>query len=66
MNTTSRLSTEDRRRLSWLQQWARAHLTRIKRGRKYRPRERIIDPDEADVLSALVNLEKGAKQMLKR
>ena len=43
---------------------ARVQLTAHKRSRKYRAREAVLDPTEAEVLQALVDLEAAARRLL--
>ena len=47
-----------------MKQWARQRLTALKRSRKYRPREADLDPREAQVLRALLDLEKATGRLL--
>jgi len=57
----------DRRELSglrWLRQWARWRLTAHKRRRKYRPPATTFEAQEAEVLQALVDLERTAGRLL--
>ena len=60
-----RLTARERRGLAWLRDWSRQALTHLKRRRKYRPHEQVIEPDEAEILSALVELERAAETLLK-
>ena len=50
--------------LRWLKTWARSHITRLKRRRKYLPRGAPFDPAEADLLRALFDLEQIAGCLL--
>ena len=58
------LSSGERRGLERLQLWSRQALTRLKVRRKYRPHEQVFEPDEAEILRALVDLEKAASRLL--
>ena len=59
-----RLSGRERRGLERLQLWSRQALTRLKRRRKYLPHQQVFEPDEAEILRALVDLEKAASRLL--
>ena len=59
-----RLDTHTCAGLSWLRRWARVQLTGLKRSRKYRVREVVLDPREAEVQQALVDLERATGQLL--
>ena len=59
-----RLSSRERNGLTWLQDWSRKELTHLKRRRKYRSHEQVFEPDEAEILRALVDLEKAASRLL--
>ena len=58
------LTDRERRTLEWLGDWSRKHLTRLKRLRKYRPREKTFDAQEAETLYALIELERTAGLLL--
>ena len=58
------LTDRDRRGLAWLKRWARSHITRVKRRRKYLPRGAPFDPNEANLLRALLDLERSADRLL--
>ena len=59
-----RLSDRERAGLIWLRERARHWLTAAKRARKYRPHQQVIDDDECEQLTALVQLEKAAATIL--
>ena len=59
-----RLSGCEQRGLAWVREWSRRQLTRWKRSRKYRPREMVIDAEEAATLEALIDLEKAVARLL--
>lgn len=50
--------------LSWLKTWARHQLTAHKKVRKYRPHEKAFEAQEAELLNALLDLERAAGRLL--
>ena len=58
------LSGRERRALAWIKLWARQQLTQAKRARKYRAHEQVMDPNEVELLQALVALEQATGQLL--
>ena len=59
-----RLDARTCKGLSWVRHWARAQLTAHKRARKYRLRETGFEPEEAELLTALVDLERACNRLL--
>jgi len=58
------LTPPEQHRLEVLKRWARGRLTAMQRQRKYRPRETVQDPAEAELLQTRVALEKAAGRLL--
>ena len=59
-----RLNGRERNALQWLRLWARGQLTTAKRKLKYLPRKTVFDDREAEILTALVELERAAGTLL--
>ena len=59
-----RLNVRERNALQWLRDWSRGRLTVAKRRLKYSPRKATFDDREAEILRALVELERAAEMLL--
>ncbi|MBT4498509.1 MAG: hypothetical protein HOC74_12340 [Gemmatimonadetes bacterium] len=59
-----RLAEKERCGLAWIQQWARGRLTQWKRARKYQPKGNLDEVEKTE-LQALLQIEEGAKTLLK-
>jgi hypothetical protein len=58
------LSDRERRGLAWVRTWARGRLTSLKRLRKHTRHQPVIPPGEAEVLTALFDLEDAARRLI--
>ncbi len=66
MTSLLRIDNRDRRGLAWLKRRAASWKTTLKRRRKYGVRRGAgFEPEEAEVLQALTNIEKAADTLLK-